>query len=123
VEPGWLYGAARHDESGKAIRDDSHGYGWFQLFHSGDPIALATPLFETCWTHGGNYDSSIMLRWRNVKRLAPALDIWLTHAGIGPSENWYGRGKRAEFAAMKQERARRGGGWASLEGERLGAAG
>jgi len=122
VERGFLYGAARYDESSKRISDDSHGYGWFQLFHSQDRIALETPVFETCWTHGGNYDSAIMLRWRNAGRLAPALPIQLTHAGIGPSENWYGRGKRTEFKAMKQERARRGGGWEGLDGERLGAA-
>lgn len=120
VQIGYLYGCNRIDDAGKKIKDDTHGYGFFQLFHSQDPIATGTPVFETCWQHGGNYDSAIMLRWRNAGRLAPALPIRLTHAGIGPSENWFGRGKVGEFRAMQQERRRRGGGWSSLEGERLG---
>lgn len=118
-QPGWLYGSRRWDDRGALLFDDSHGYGYFQLFHASDPLAAKEPFFETDWTHAGNGDSAILLRWRNVGRLAPVLPLALHHQGVGPSHNWYGRGKLAEFDAMEAERARRGGGWPSIEGERL----
>jgi hypothetical protein len=118
LNPGYLYGCFRYDEHGVRIKDDSHGYGYFQLFHASDDLAQVDPFFDTYWTHAGNGDSNIMLRWRNVGRLAPVLPLKLLHSG-GPSHNWYGRGKHAEFQAMERERMRRGGGWESLEGEKL----
>jgi hypothetical protein len=117
LEPGWLYGAWRYDENGLRLPDDTYGYGWFQLFHAGDPLAQGD-FIETDWRHAGNYDSAILLRWRHAGKLAPALPIRLTHPG-GPDHNWYGIGKQKEFQAMQRERIRRGGGWASIEGERL----
>lgn len=120
LQPGWLYGCFRYDEHGRKLKDDSHGYGYFQLFHSSDPLAQVMPFFDIYWIHAGNADSNIMLRWRNAGRLAPPLPLKLTHPG-GKSENWFGRGKREEFEAMQKERMRRGGGWASLEGERIKA--
>lgn len=116
--PGALYGCFRYDEHGRKIKDDTHGYGYFQLFHASDPLAQRDPFFDIDWTHAGNGDSNIMLRWKNAGRLAPPLPMRLTHPG-GKSENWFGRGKHAEFQRMQAERARRGGGWKSLEGERI----
>lgn len=116
--PGLLYGCFRYDEHGQKIKDDTHGYGYFQLFHASDPLAQRDPFFDIDWVHAGNGDSNIMLRWRNAGRLAPPLPLRLTHPG-GKSENWFGRGKHAEFQRMQAERARRGGGWKSVEGERI----
>jgi hypothetical protein len=121
LQPGFLYGAHRYDEHGARIPDDTHGYGYFQLFHGQDPLAQVDPFFDTWWTHAGNGDSTILLRWRDRGLLAPALPLTLLHVG-GPSHNWYGRGKESEFERMQQERARRGGGWASLEGEKISRA-
>lgn len=117
-EPGWLYGCFRFDEHGCKIADDTHGYGYFQLFHSSDPLAQRDPFFDVDWVHAGNGDSNIMLRWRNAGRLAHPLPLRLTHPG-GKSENWFGRGKHEEFRRMQADRARRGGGWKSVEGERI----
>jgi hypothetical protein len=119
LEAGYLYGCHRYDDQGKRLRDDIHGYGFFQLFHSSDPFAQADPFFDTDWTHAGNGDSSILLRWLDKGKLAPALPLKLHHAGIGPSHNWYGRGNRADFDRMERERMVRGGGWQGLKGEVL----
>ena len=118
LAPGFLYGAHRYDEHGVRLPDDTHGYGYFQLFHGQDHLAQINPFFDTFWTHAGNADSFIMLRWRNEGRLAPALPLELIHPG-GPSHNWYGRGKEKEWERMQQERMRRGGGWPSIEGEKI----
>src|SRR5688572_2133199 len=117
-QPGWLYGCFRYDEYGSKLPDDTHGYGYFQFFHASDPLAQRHPFFDTYWEHAGNGDSFIMLRWRNEGKLAPALPLKVVHPG-GKSENWYGRGQHEKFKAMQAERRRRGGGWKSLEGEKL----
>lgn len=116
---GFLYGCYRYDDNGMRLRDDTHGYGFFQLFHSSDPEAQVHPFFDGSWIHAGNGDSIILLRWRVQGKLAPALPLRLHHPGVGPSHNWFGRDKLAEFQAMERERRRKGGGWASLEGERV----
>lgn len=115
---GYLHGCYRYDENGNRINDDTHGYGYFQLFHGSDELTKFNPFFDTQWQHAGNGDSSIMLRWRKRGRLAPVLPLKLLHPG-GPSHNWYGRGEREKFRAMERERVRRGGGWESLEGEKI----
>jgi hypothetical protein len=115
--PGLLYGAWRHDENGQKLRDDVAA-GFFQCFHSQDPLAKVRPIVDTHWSHAGNYDSTFMLRWRNADRLAPPLALYLTHQGE-TGKNWMGLGNEAKVAEMQRERMRRGGGWASLEGEKL----
>jgi hypothetical protein len=119
LQPGWLYGCDRYDSRGFRLPDDSHAYGYFQLFHSEDPLAQDTPLIDTHWTHAGNSDSFLMLRWRHAGRLAPPLPLRLIHQGNGPSHNWYGRGNADAFRRMELERRRKGGGWSSLSGERI----
>lgn len=118
LQPGYLYGCWRYDERGVKIGDDTHGYGYFQLFHATDHLSHREPFFDTWWTHGGNADSFIMLRWRDEGRLAPPLPLKVTHPG-GKSENWFGRGRKDLFDAMQAERRRRGGGWKSIDGERI----
>ncbi len=98
------------------VADDVVGYGYFQLFHTEDPIVRARkPLLDTDWQHGGNYDSTLLLAWGQP---AVELPLRLWHIG-GVSHNWYGRGEREKFAAMEAGRAARGGGWPSLEAERI----
>lgn len=118
LKPGFLYGCWRYDERGRRLPDDTHGYGYFQLFHASDPLAQYDPFFDTFWSHAGVGDSSIMLRWRNQGRLAPALPLRLTHPG-GPSHNWFGRDRKDLFRQMEEERRRRGGGWQSIQHERI----
>ncbi len=116
--PGNLYGCWRYDERGARIPDDCHGYGYFQLFHSADPIAQTSPLIDRHWPHAGNSDSFLMLRWKNAGRLAPVLSFGLTHPG-GPDHNWFGVGRQELFQEMVRGRMRRGGGWESIEAERI----
>ena len=118
LEPGYLYGTWRYNEAGRRLPDDSHAYGWFQLFHSSDPLANQPGLLQECWTHAGNYDSFLMLRWRDAHRLAPVLPLRLVHPD-NPNHNWFGIGEEERFKTMERERRRRGGGWKSIEGERL----
>jgi len=117
-QPGFLYGCWRYDERGIKLHDDVHGYGFFQLVHTSDPLAQVDPFYDTHWLHGGNSDSYFMLRWRNEGKLAPVLPLKLIHPG-GKSENWWGRGKHQEFEQMQRERMRRGGGFQSIQHERI----
>jgi len=125
LQSGKLYGCRRLNARDQtwidnplcaAIADDRVGYGYFQLFHSADPLVQKRPLLERHWVHGGNYDSMFLLRWPRAEELN--LRLW--HIG-GPSHNWYGKGQDHLFDAMERERIRRGGGWASIDGERLPA--
>jgi hypothetical protein len=122
-EPGNIYGCHRLNAKDhtwldnplcSVIRDDRVGYGYFQLFHSTDPRVQKTPLLDTDWTHAGNYDSTLLLMWPT----AVEIPVRLWHLG-GPNHNWFGKGKDELFQAMEKERIRRGGGWPSIEGERI----
>lgn len=86
---------------------DDCGVGYFQLYHSEDPVAQARPLIDTFWIHAGNYDDRLKERWPRENR--HWLPIRLVH--VGERENWFGRGKRKEWEAMQRERRRRGGRW------------
>lgn len=120
---GHLYSAWRHQCDDPARVDDPDlprvtidgiGVGYFQLFHSEDPaVKQRTPLIETHWIHAGCYDNGFMHRWANSERRL--LPIRLAH--LGTRDNWFGRGKKAEFEAMLAERKRRGGRW---DHERIG---
>jgi hypothetical protein len=122
-KPGNLYGCWRLDAPDAThiddvglpiVCDDRVGYGYFQLFHTSDPRAQRRPLLDTHWMHAGNYDSTFLLRWEH----AEALPLKLWHIG-GVSHNWFGRDRSEEFRAMERERMRRGGGWQSIEGEKI----
>jgi hypothetical protein len=114
-EPGSLYSCrrvqcadpARIDAPDLPALEDDCGVGYFQLFHSADPIAQARPLIDTFWVHAGNYDDRLKERWpRECRHWLP---LRLVH--VGERENWFGRGRRAEWEAMQAERRRRGGRW------------
>lgn len=116
-QSGNLYGCRRHDETGRLMRDDPVA-GFFQLFHSQDPLAKVVPIVDTHWTHCGNYDSTFMLRWRNEGRLGADLPLYLTHLGT-PGENWMGIGNAEKVREMQRQRQRLGGGWKSVEPEKI----
>jgi len=124
IWPGTLYGCLRYDATPATLEDrgqpklphDVPGVGYFQLFHQWDPVVVGVdPLIDVDWVHAGNYDNRLMDRWRRAKRPIRAVPFRVAH--LGPRENWYGRGHRAEFLAMQAERARRGGRW---DHERIG---
>ncbi len=94
------------------------GVGYFQLFHSADPVAQSSPLLDVHWTHAGNYDNRFMDRWRSAGKRVQCVPFRVAH--IGPREQWFGRGNREAFEAMKRERVFRAGKW---DHERIAAAG
>lgn len=125
IQSGSLYGCHRFEAQPDDVDDwagtpnitgDAPGVGYFQLFHSGDPVVQDTPLLETHWAHAGNYDNAFMDLWRKKGKQIKSLPFRLAH--VGERENWFGRGNSAAFNAMKQERWRHGGRW---EHERIGA--
>jgi len=113
--PGNLYGTWRYQctnvktlaHQSNRLPHDVPGVGYWQLFHSSDSRVQERPLIETHWLHAGNYDNGFMHRWpRQLRKLLP---IKLIH--LGDRDNWFGRGRHEEFAAMQAERKRRGGRW------------
>jgi len=113
-QPGSLYGCWRLDA--RCVSDvdnpglqrfptDAPGVGYFQLFHSTDPVVNGPlPLIATNFVHGGNYDNIFMDRWRNSARPIRSLDLRLVH--VGERDNWFGIGHREMFAAMQKARSR-----------------
>lgn len=117
IQPGSLYGCLRFDAALGALEDrgqpncayDVPGVGYFQLYHSADPVVQATPLLDEHWVHAGNYDNRFMDLWRKSGKRIQCVPYRVAH--IGPREQWFGRGNRAAFDAMKQERVFRAGKW------------
>ena len=116
VQPGALYGCRRFagglDDNGQpSLPHDAPGVGYFQLFHTDDPVVknAPPPLIDTHWRHAGNYDNKFMDRWRSLGRPVHNLPFRVAH--LGERDNWCGRGNREGFAAIQAERRRRGGRW------------
>lgn len=87
------------------IRGDGIGVGFFQLFHSTDPVVQRSPLLNTRYLHAGAYDSDFLHLWPNDRRIN--LPIRLAH--LGERDNWWGKGNKTAFAEMIAERERRSG--------------
>lgn len=133
--PGALYGAVRYQSSdlskeigeqgqrflfpaSSIIRDAPCDGGYFHLFHTSDPAVRVEPgadLLETCWSHAGVYDSKFKMCWPGEKWIVSP--VQLLH--VGERENWTGRGDREGMKKLLQDRFKHGGGWASVEYERL----
>lgn len=114
----FLYGCTRFDcetpdlidKSTKPMPHDVPGVGFFQLFHSGDPIVNGKlPVIPTEWAHAGNYDNEFMDKWRKNGLRVQRVPITLYH--VGERDNWLGRGNKEGFKKMQAERAARGGRW------------
>lgn len=105
LDPGFLYGCQRFEESGKAIHD-SELASYFHLWHTSDENVQRRPLFDCSWRHAGGYDSEFSFRWGpNGWRWLP---IPLTHLGER-GVNWWGRGNREDHEVMmRQRQANRG---------------
>lgn len=101
VEPGYLYGARRIDESGKLIADATV-VGFFMLFHVSDP-RIPTPIFGD-WHNAGSYDSEFEMRWRGMQRILP---ITLRHIGEH-GRNWCGIGNDEGMRQMRVNRLSKG---------------
>lgn len=85
------------------IPDDQVGYGYFQLFHSSNPLVQRRPLLSTNWKHAGGYDSDFIALWGK----AEPLPVKMYH--IGQGRNWFGKGNDRLFQEMQKERLRTGG--------------
>ena len=111
---GAIFGARRVEEDGSPIADDPAGGGYFQLFHSQDPVWLADPRLGS-WRSAAGYDTALAARWHPGLRRVLPLD--LVHVGAR-GRNWCGLGRGAAMASLLRDRLARGG-WAH---ERLDAA-
>ena len=111
-----LYGCLRYEAAAGALDDvgqrkcdhDVPGVGYFQLFHSADPVVQRSPLL-TSWRHAGNYDNLFMDLWRARGIRVQCVPFRVAH--VGPREQWFGRGNRQAFEAMQRERVFRAGKW------------
>lgn len=66
-----------------------HGhYGYFQLFHSNDPVLKKQPWYEIDWRHAGGCDSTFQRRWHKSQRSRMPFEV----IHLGPTDsNWFGR--------------------------------
>lgn len=103
--PGGLYGAYRYQQPENAVeplydpaRRMPQGWvlGFFMAFHATDPVLPADPLFDVCWPHAGNYDTTFCRRWAKVDQHLTSIPM--VHLGE-ERQNWVGRGKLAELRA------------------------
>lgn len=115
LTPGTLYGAWRYelpentplDQCNPAKGPKIHQswvIGFFSLFQASDwhlpPIDQ--PLFETYWTHAGNFDTSFSWKWARPAEQR-FLDLHMVHLGV-QRQNWLGRGTGAELSRMLGQR-------------------
>lgn len=105
-QPGKLYGSYRWAvpettplENCVSVRGrkmtQSWVIGFFSLFHSTDPRVPKDPMFETHWTHAGNFDTSFSWLWGGQDRFERQkhqvfLPLELIHLGE-ERRNWMGR--------------------------------
>lgn len=67
---------------------DEECAGYFQLFHSRDPVLRETPWYGTDWRHAGGCDSDLAARWSMRRRIR--LKWHVLHFGVD-GQNWCGR--------------------------------
>lgn len=69
-------------------KEDKGHYGYFQLFHAGDPVLKALPWYATEFTHAGQCDDKFQHRWPVPRKPRPPFEV--LHLGRC-DENWFGR--------------------------------
>ena len=69
-------------------RKDRGHYGYFQLFHAGDPLLRKKPWYGVNWTHAGRCDDEFQHRWPADLKERPGFEV--LHLGKC-DENWFGR--------------------------------
>lgn len=118
------------------LRQESGNFGYFQLFHAGDPAIAQLPWYETTWVHAGGADSVFEKRWMKTNKLRLPFEV--IHLG-DPDQNWFGRVRprldtgevdsEAEVRLQRVEALHRKYGWKGRKktgepvAERLGEAG
>lgn len=69
-------------------KKENGNYGYFQLFHSADPVLASRPWYDTTWRHAGGCDSVFQRRWSPANRVRLPFDV----LHLGPTDaNWFGR--------------------------------
>jgi hypothetical protein len=101
VQAGNLYGCCRKLDDGNVKFEGEIG-GFFQCFHTSDPIVQRKPLLETRFTHAGNYDSQFQALWPSKNRIT--LPMVVRHHGEH-GKNWMGVGNDAAMRKMRADRA------------------
>lgn len=81
--------------------------GFFTLFHSKDPN-VTDPLFDLCWSHAGNGDTTFTRRWPR-RRQVILRNLPMIHLGE-ERQNWCGRYRKDELRDILSRR-RRGEDW------------
>lgn len=82
--------------------------GFFSLFNSKDPRVPKDPMFETHWTHAGNFDTTFSWLWggQNIqerRQLQEMIPLPLVHLGQ-QRQHWLGRGKGQELHDLLGQR-------------------
>ena len=102
LRPGYLYSSARRilsdvagltdvstiDQESLPLRKECSHYGYFQLFHSSDPLMRRRPWYDVDWMHAGGCDATFRKRWPKHKRIKLPFEV--VHLG-DPDRNWFGR--------------------------------
>lgn len=71
-----------------AVRSREEFAGFFQLFHSQDPVLSRRPWYPTDWRHAGGCDTEFWKKWQKHQRRRPPFEV----LHIGPEgQNWCGR--------------------------------
>jgi hypothetical protein len=101
LRPDRLYGARRRvleselawrpdlDWSTLPVRQEAMTWGYFQLFHAGDPHIRMRPWYDPTFTHAAGCDDWFQTRWPAQRRVKlPGFEV----LHIGPlCTNWFGR--------------------------------
>lgn len=114
IDPEAIYGASRwhHPISPDPISElplphrrmpQNGPAGFFMACHCNDPHLpeRGQPMFDTCWPHAGNYDTTFVNRWPQHKQ--HMLDLPMHHLG-NERENWFGIGRQGELKEMLSRR-------------------
>jgi len=80
------------------------GLGYFQLFHSSDPLTIRRPLLKS-YTNAAGYDNEFMDLWRKNGRRVRELPISVVHVGE-IAQNWCGKGNETAMRRLVSERRR-----------------
>src|ERR1044072_2773371 len=100
INPGFLYGCARCDASGRPIVDPPpFPYGFFHLWNVRDPKSWVRPLWDLFWPSAGHYEISFLERWPPLTRVR--LPFMVTHP-CEPRTGWFGESE-AGRARMEED--------------------
>jgi hypothetical protein len=71
-----------------AMKDEIVGIGYFQMFHTADPVVADRPWYVTNFLDAGGSDTTLPARWPSDRLLRPPFHV----LHLGPiAHNWFGR--------------------------------